>query len=225
MLGAGLTSCMQDSDYNPMYMVPIRATRAARRAQLVSGEPTLTLIRRFMVQLSQRTSQPPQQTTTSKFGGWPADVLFRWLAATLHTRSLRAMPKAKRAFARILELSPEKLDSIEKSRDVNYERLRVSRTKYDLCWILSFRRFFAQMRYSCMWSNLYVDSSPQKRGQELYSASFEIINGGIAIFFAQNVSSNFHWRRLHDAAWLGGYITLGHISHHRARLSCYAHLS
>ena len=54
MLGVGLASCMQDSDYNPMYMVPIRATRAARRAQLVTGEPTLTLIRRFMVQLSQK---------------------------------------------------------------------------------------------------------------------------------------------------------------------------
>jgi hypothetical protein len=161
-------------------MVPIRANRGPQRSQVWGDQPTSRAIKRFTVKLSlDKVTQPLQVDvlpTKSKFGGVPAHVLFKSVVASQFVKSLRKMGDAKRAFANVLadELDAGALERINVSKDHQYETLRKARTKWDICWNLAFRRFFATLFYSEVCISLFVDCSPQKRGLELFSASFDI---------------------------------------------------
>ena len=178
---------------SPMYMVPIRAQRGPRRSDLIGGKPAKSAIHRFRVHLKcarASVDDRPQQLAlpmTSSFGGWPAHILFKWVKATLYTKTLRKMGRAKRAFAEIMDLDEIALERVRNSKDVGYEQLRKARTKWDICWNLAFRRFFAQPSYSQSWLNLFVDCSPQKRGQKLFSASLEVIVDSIETYFLRRM--------------------------------------
>ena len=86
-----------------------------------------------------------------------------------------------------MDLDEIALERVRNSKDVGYEQLRKARTKWDICWNLAFRRFFAQLSYSQSWLNLFVDCSPQKRGQELFSASLEVIVDSIETYFLRRM--------------------------------------
>ena len=51
--------------------------------------------------------------TVSRFGGWPAHVLFRWVNATMHLKAMRQMREAKKAFASIMDLYAETIQRIK----------------------------------------------------------------------------------------------------------------
>ena len=75
------------------------------------------------------------------------------------------MGKAKSSFADLMDLDEITRERVRNSKDVGYTQLRKARKKWGICWNLAFRRFFAQLSYSHSWINLFVDCSPQKRGQ------------------------------------------------------------
>ena len=87
-------------------MVPIRPRREPSRRHLVAGQPSKSCIRRFMVHLGFGTPPGDEAAqlpiTVSKFGGWPAYVLLKWVIATLLRKTLEENATSETSFIKTL---------------------------------------------------------------------------------------------------------------------------
>ena len=74
-------------------------------------------------------------------------------------------------------ISTSHLNDLEVSRKVAYDVLRKARIKLDMSMMAAFRNYFSSLNAEDVIMHLFVDGSPQKRGLELYAASFDIFIG------------------------------------------------
>ena len=102
-----------------------------------------------------------------------APILVKWLKATSYIKQQVQSWEAATAFYDILaEHAGVKLhDVTEDLSGVNAGTLRWGRIKLDCCCNLLFRELFESIPDHCD-IFIYLDSSPQVRGQELFAASW-----------------------------------------------------
>lgn len=104
------------------------------------------------------------------------EIVIEWLAATANVRGIRQSFQTARAFARIFAKHhkcslEEVLGGI---KAVSFECLRQARIRLDAVASLLFRRLWRQLQESAIDIYLYIDSSPQWHGEELFASSFEV---------------------------------------------------
>ena len=140
ILGIDLAVYVIDGE-QPIYTVPIHLKRGPKRSEVPDGQPAKkNIIRRFIQKVNRdRTiaaigscAAAPQLPATSKFGGWPANILYTWVTCTKFVRRLKYMPMAQRACAKLLddELGETALARIDQRREVHHDTLRKARCKF-----------------------------------------------------------------------------------------------
>ena len=113
--------------------------------------------------------------------GWEnmhkAPLLVEWLAASAYIKQQSQVWQAAKAFFKVLATHHEipLPDVIQDLRAANGEVLRVARIKLDCVCSLLFRQVFAALPDHCD-IFIYLDSSPQVRGEELFAASWEVFD-------------------------------------------------
>ena len=108
------------------------------------------------------------------------------LAASQHIRRQKNLPKAKKVFKPLIvkaDCPPEYLCDDE----IHEDTLRKARVRLDCSSMVAFQRFWKTLDLQLIWIQLYIDASPQARGLELFTATFDLLF---------NVAEPFIQRRL-----------------------------
>ena len=103
-------------------------------------------------------------------------IVADWLAATEHVKHINQAWFTARAFARIFATHTQ-CDVSEvmcSTRHVHFETLRRARIRLDAVASLLWREWWRDILDSSISIFLYVGSSPQSRGEEMFASSFEI---------------------------------------------------
>ena len=152
--------------------------RVQRKCLVSCNDPSDYVLKSLISQVA----KPSPQSVHRGSRGWDnmhrAPILVKWLKATSYIKQQVQSWEAATAFYDILaEHAGVKLhDVTEDLSGVNAGTLRWGRIKLDCCCNLLFRELFESIPDHCD-IFIYLDSSPQVRGQELFAASWEIFDG------------------------------------------------
>jgi len=115
------------------------------------------------------------------------DMLLDWLDASMDIRNSRNIWGTATKFARVFGM-PNSISTVAvlgQLRPANMQVLRDARPRLDAVACLIFRQFWKTLVPSSIDIYIYLDSSPQIRGEELFAASFEL----------RDIQGHFPWER------------------------------
>ena len=103
-------------------------------------------------------------------------IVTDWLLATEHVKNINQAWLTARAFARIFakHRQCDVSEVMGSTRRVHFETLRRARIRLDAVASLVWRQWWRETPDSSISIFLYVDSSPQSRGEEMFASSFEV---------------------------------------------------
>ena len=166
------------SGFGVLHIVGV-SRRICRNRLLRRSDPSAAHIKKLMSMVTDVTRRRLQPSRAIVKKGWsnmhtPA-IVFEWLAATLYVKQVRHIWQASQAFARIFakHRACSIADVTGSIRTANFEVLRAARVRVDCIANNLFRRFW-QTLPDDIDIFIYLDSSPQVCGQELFAASFEL---------------------------------------------------
>ena len=117
-----------------------------------------------------------------------ADMLIEWLGASKFVKAFSYMWAASKAFSRIFAKYNGKkpAEVLGATAKINAETLRQARTRLDIVCMNLFRKLW-RLLSSSVYVFLYLDSSPQAGGVELFALSFEIWALDVSIHFVRRL--------------------------------------
>ena len=127
------------------------------------------------------------------YDGMDALRVLEHLAASQHIRRQKNLLKAKKVFKPLLvkaDCPPEYLCDEE----IDEGTLRKARVRLDCSSMVALQRFWKTLDLQLIWIQLYIDASPQARGLELFTATFDLLF---------NVAEPFIQRRLFPQVHIG----------------------
>ena len=135
--------------------------------------------------LRQKAMAAPQPTESeSRLGAigdkHPADMVLRWLEASSFVKRQQQIWEASNAFSTIFAVSNgvSVASVIGQCRHMSGEVLRKARVRLDIVAMLFFRHIWKTFAEVDIY--LYIDSSPQARGLEMFAVSMDFFHRGPA---------------------------------------------
>jgi hypothetical protein len=171
-----------------LHTIPIFRERRIFRRRFLEHAPTNSNIHKFIASIPLSASDSHVDTFQSRKSVWnglPVNNVIKYLDASRYVRRLDKMPEARVAFQELevgISPNPETLRGASHGSDWNYESLRRSRVNLDATCCMLFRRYWLALPFTSMFIYLFIDSSPQWRGLELFAASFDMCVGHVAKF-------------------------------------------
>jgi hypothetical protein len=113
----------------------------------------------------------------SKWKGRSVYDVLKFLKASAYIKDLNKLPKARVAFRELENQIADNPSAVPQrpGKDWNHDSLRKARVKIDATAMRVCRAFIHSLPASVVFIQLYVDSSPQWRGAELFATSFDLI--------------------------------------------------
>ena len=153
--------------------VPIpRTGRLPRRILFPGGKPGPNHLKRF-----QAEAPIPAQSSASApapmHGGLSVDRILKHLDASADLKQLKSYRRSIKKFKDVI-LKPRCPDKYVYKDVSNPETLRKARVHLDCAAMVAFRMAWRNIPKNGLWIYCFVDASPQKRGRELYAASFDV---------------------------------------------------
>ena len=134
-----------------------------------------------------RLSKPSGKVRKGQPAMHKIDLLLDWLDASTNVRNSRNIwstaMKFSKVFASANSVSVAQVLGV--IRPANLQTLRSARPRLDACACFMFRRIWEQVVPLDIDIYIYLDSSPQVRGEELFAASFEM----------RDTHGNYPWER------------------------------
>ena len=177
-LGPTYIAALLSNPTMPFHVTSIGA-RIKRGCLVSRKDPSAKVLSALVSSAASPASQRGAGTPLRR--GWDgahlAHILIEWLGASSYIKQQRQVWAASKSFYSVLArhkgISLSSL--VGDLRPPNGEVLRVSRVKLDCVANLLFRGVFQRLP-DALDIFVYLDSSPQVRGNELFAASFEIYN-------------------------------------------------
>ena len=167
--------------YAPIIFHCVTLCSRVPRKRLVSrNDPSAHLIKRFLDSLNP-AANTEARNNVKKPRGWinqtPIDVLIEWLDFSSDIKTVDNTSKALYKAARVISKSTGRTvqDVVKECRGVSGRTLRAARVKLDSVAMLLYRMMFRCMP-ELIGIYLYIDSSPQLMGCEMFAASFEVFD-------------------------------------------------
>ena len=109
----------------------------------------------------------------------PVDVVIDWVACRKYCKNIANTCEAAESFAKVLARNGQESAASMVARMVRVGRecLRKARVRVDFVW----RAYFAMVvdQDANLNINIYTDSSPQRRGLDMYASSFDFVQNGM----------------------------------------------
>ena len=168
------------SDPTVLHMCSV-TSRLARGRLIRRSDPSFHVLRSLIASASSGHSAGARPFRQGYGTMHSASFIIEWLGASSYIKQQRNIWAASKSFVKVLAkhkgVPVDEL--IGTLRPPNGEVLRYARVKLDCVQNLCFREIFKSMPDN-MDIFLYIDSSPQVRGQELFACSFEAFDGNDA---------------------------------------------
>ena len=107
----------------------------------------------------------------------PVEIIVDWLRATRKLSDCQEGASAKADWVRVFSRDEtERAGLLQASTSVRKETLRHGSVRLDCVCMLIWRRLFSQVNLDNLCLYVYCDASPQRRGQELFATSMDVVD-------------------------------------------------
>jgi hypothetical protein len=119
----------------------------------------------------------------NKFGGSSAGQIVDVLRASRHIKDIKLIDQAADAFAILFSRGGRVTKDMlmQDAGSLNREVVRRARVRFDCVSMLAWRRRLATVDFNRVNIHLFADASPQRRGLELFAASFDFVLDGTCV--------------------------------------------
>ena len=148
------------------------------RNRLFGKHPTPYHLRKIIASASSSTSAVVVRAKVRV--GWenmhPVETMLEWLDFSKYIKVMKNAWQATQSAARVLATSTGRSfrEVLGEAKGCSGKVLRAARIKLDSVALLLFRQLWRTLHNSSIAIFIYLDSSPQTRGHELFATSFEI---------------------------------------------------
>ena len=185
-LGAGISAMIMKNHCDILHIIPL-SLRTPRAISLTSA-PSQFLIKKFLEHVGiedpnvaqHRQSLLERERGNNVLGAIPARKMIKLVRATSNLRDMKKITITASHFASLFsDGGPETEEQmVERFGENNRETIRQGRVRLDYLAMLLFRRFLRMVMGPSVDFQIFADSSPQRRGLELFSASFDMFYDG-----------------------------------------------
>ena len=174
-----------DAEFPIMHTVPLFKKRRIFKRRLLENSPSNTQLWKWINAQTETVEGDGDASApkASRWGGLSVDKVLKFLDATRLLRQLHEFKNARGKFRALEDALTDEPRTFEPRTEWNYESLRKARISIDGLWCLLFRQFWLTLPYEDIFLYVWIDSSPQFKGHELFSASFDLVVGSVDQFF------------------------------------------
>jgi len=174
-----------DAEFPIMHTVPLFKKRRIFKRRLLENSPSNTQLWKWINAQTETVEGDGDASApkASRWGGLSVDKVLKFLDATRLLRQLHEFKNARGKFRALEDALTDEPRKFEPKTEWNYESLRKARISIDGLWCLLFRQFWLTLPYEDIFLYVWIDSSPQFKGHELFSASFDLVVGSVDQFF------------------------------------------
>ena len=157
------------------------SNRVSRRRFISAKEPSHYLMQKFIQSVQHEDQQHHRRQLVIKPSGWanqhPVHILLEWLDFSQDIRQQNRGGRALFKAAKVIAKSTGRAVSevLQECRGVSGAVLKAARIKLDSVNMLLFRMIFRELPQN-IGIYIYLDSSPQILGCEMFAASFEVLD-------------------------------------------------
>lgn len=155
-------------------------SRICRKRLLLKKDPSNSIVNKLLQSsCGSMVRKAASECHSKSHVTWPnqhsIDMIIHWLRSSCFIKQSQQLWQASRSFAKIFASSNHvSIQSVMGStRKMNYQVLRAARVRIDFVACRLFRQLYRKLP-SNIGVFMFVDSSPQVVGQELFAASFEL---------------------------------------------------
>ena len=184
-LASQLANIVVERSGRIMHIVPV--TGKTQKAAFLNGcAPSTKQLRSVLKNVQNLPHQPRPHNTLASHrirkhfkDAMPAEKIVDLIRASAELRQVKRMRHGTSAFARLFSKGgPETAEQmLARVGSTNREVIRAGRIRLDYVGNIAFRRYLTTLDLDTISIQLYADASPQRRGLELFAASFDLFVG------------------------------------------------
>ena len=183
-----LVSLFFAEGFRILHTVPLFRNRQLFRRRIINGAPSFQMLRRWI------TSQPRaaagsgdgahgRASTESRWGGaLKVDHVLAWLDAAKFVKHGHQIGQARKAFQSLEMTLRNDLTNHYTGSPYSATSIRKARVNLDATCMRLFREFWKTLNIETVWIHIHIDASPQWKGLELFSGSFDMIVHNVEYF-------------------------------------------
>ena len=214
-LAVGFALTIAEKGWDILHTVPLFRNRQVFRRRLLEGSPTVRKIKQWIRDRPPTCDNDPDPNaprTSSKWNGMIVDRVLAFIKASKYIRGQSKFDEARTSFRTLEnELLDTPSQQMHSTLQWNYESLRRARITLDGTAGILFQYFWSTLRWDQCYIYVWIDSSPQWKGQELFAASFDLIIQDMKHFYKRRLFPQISISKSMFSKWGKTYALLWYV--------------
>ena len=164
------THFVRETGMSLFHCLPITLGRLPARWLFPGDTPKPVTVKRFRAAQPAPTAEPKELKPKGKM---TAERILEWVDVSRDLRNYKYVRNARTKWKRIIVKDDTPAQFLHNDQG-GADSLRQARVHLDMSAMLAFRHYWRTLEIADLWVFLFLDASPQRRGLELFAATFDL---------------------------------------------------